>query len=121
VQTVVRENVLDVRWRLLRDQLETVYREAQRQQESVTLPDVSLHRDLNVEILLRLAGATLTLLDWPGIAGLGRCRMRACSRWRWTLWHKQRFCQVFVTVDFWLEQPLWLVKKMGQTLSNTTV
>ncbi|MGH3772963.1 MAG: hypothetical protein ACRDRW_16490 [Pseudonocardiaceae bacterium] len=76
-------NIHEVRWRLLREQLGEVYRQAQRQHESVTPPDGSLPPDSNVEILLRLAGATLTILEWHGIAGLGRCRMRACSRWRW--------------------------------------
>ncbi|MGH3718025.1 MAG: hypothetical protein ACRDRI_04130 [Pseudonocardiaceae bacterium] len=113
-------HVHEVRWRLLREQLETVYRQAQRQQESVTPLDGRLPPDVSVEILLRLAGATLTILEWHGIAGLGRCRMRACSRWRWIPWWSRRACQVFVTVQFWVEQPLWLVKKVGRTLSDTT-
>ncbi|HEY2766399.1 MAG TPA: hypothetical protein VGJ13_20665 [Pseudonocardiaceae bacterium] len=105
-------NVHEVRWRLLWEQLVQVYQQAQRQ-ESETLPD-GLLPEGNVEILLRLAGAALALLEWHALDGNSRCQVWGCSRRRWVPWRKRRTCQVFVTVQFWMRQPLWIVQKTGR-------
>ncbi len=97
-------NVDEMRWRLLRERLEKIYRQAQRQ-ESATFPE-GLLPDRNIEILLRLAGVILSLLEWHAINGKGKCRVRRCSRAR-------RTCPVFATVHFWMEQPLRIVQKVG--------
>lgn len=106
-------NVDEVRWRLLWERLEEIYREAQRR-ESGTRPD-GLLPDRNAEILLRLAGAALALLEWHAVDGKGRCRTRGCSRHRWMPWRKRRICPVFATVQFWMEQPLRIVQQAGKT------
>lgn len=104
-------NVHEVRWKLLREQLAQVYRQAQVQ-ESETLPE-GLFPDKNVEMLLRLAGASLTLLDWHAIDAKGRCRARSCACRRWIPW-RRRPCQVFGTIQFWIRQPLTIVQKAGR-------
>lgn len=101
-------NVQEVRWKLLREQLTQVYRQAQRQ-ECETVPD-GLFPDKNVEMLLRLAGAALALLDWHTVDAKGRCRTRACAGRRWAPWARGP-CQVFGTVQFWVRQPLTIVQK----------
>lgn len=101
-------NVGEVRWRLLCEQLAQVYRQADLL-ECETLP-AGLPPERNAEILLRLAGAALTLLDSHAVDGKGRCRARMCARRSCTLWRGRR-CQVFVTIHFWIQQPLGVVKK----------
>ncbi|MGH3932441.1 MAG: hypothetical protein ACRDTF_20980 [Pseudonocardiaceae bacterium] len=96
-------NVDEMRWRLLQERLEKIYR-----QESTTLPD------RNGEILLRLTGATLALLEFHTIDDKGRCRVRRCAWARWVPWRTRRICPVFATVHFWMEQPLWIVQKTGR-------
>ncbi|MGH3915830.1 MAG: hypothetical protein ACRDTC_20830 [Pseudonocardiaceae bacterium] len=98
-------NVNEMRWRLLRERLEKIY-----QQKSATLLAGTLP-DQNVEIFLRLAGATLALLEWHTIDGKGRCRVHRCTGWRWPPWRRRRICPVFATVRFWMEQPLRIVQK----------
>lgn len=105
-------NVDEVRWRLLREWLGTVFRAAQGQHAQV-LPDGVLP-DEKSEALQRLSGAVLALLEWHAMDGKGRCRVRGCSRRRWVPWRKRRTCQIFVTVQFWVGQPLWLVQKVGR-------
>lgn len=94
-------NVDEMRCRLLRERLEKIYRQAQRQELEGLLPDRA------VEVLLRLAGATLALLEWHTINGKGKCRVRRCGRAR-------RTCPVFATMHFWMEQPLGIVQKAGR-------
>lgn len=48
-------NIHEVRWRVLREQLRIVYRQAQRH-ESLTCSGGRLPDELSVEVLLRLAG-----------------------------------------------------------------
>jgi len=105
-------NVDEMRWRLLRERLGKIYRQVQVH-ESAKLP-ASPIPDRNVEILLRLAGATLALLEWHTIDGKGRCRVRSCARAQWVPWRTRRTCQVFSTVHFWMEQPLRIVQKLGR-------
>jgi len=62
-----------------------------QQQESATMPEGILP-DQNVEILLRLAGATLALLEWHTINDKGKCRLRRCIRARWVPWRPRRTC-----------------------------
>jgi len=69
--------------------------------------------DQNTEILLRMAGAVLALLDWHVMDGKGRCRVRGCLRRRWLPWRERRTCHVFATVHFWMRQPLPIVQKAG--------
>ncbi|MCA1705765.1 MAG: hypothetical protein LC808_21875 [Actinobacteria bacterium] len=104
-------HVNETRWRLLRERLGKTYRQA-HDQELATLPE-GLPPDPNVEILLRLTGAMLTLLEWHAINGKGRCRVRTCARRRWLPWRRHRTCPVFATVQFWMEQPLRIVQKAG--------
>ena|ERR1051326_245831 len=104
-------HVDETRWRLLRERLGETYRQAQHQ-ESATLPE-GPSPDRNVEILLRLTGAVLTLLEWHSIDSKGRCRVHTCARRRWIPWRKQPPCPVFATVHFWMEQPLRIVQKTG--------
>ena len=108
----------EVRWRLLCERLAQVYQQAQRQ-ESETPPDGP--PDGNAEILLRLAGAALTLLEWHAIDAKGRCRARVCTRRRWVPWRRRGRCHVFVTVQFWVLQPLAIVKKTGRRYADYRV
>lgn len=103
-------NVDEMRWRLLQERLGKIYRQVQ---ESAKLPAGTLPNQ-NVEILLRLAGATLALLEWHTIDGKGRCRVRSCARTRWVPWRTRQTCQVFSTVHFWMEQPLKIAQKSGR-------
>ncbi|MGH3972810.1 MAG: hypothetical protein ACRDS9_05735 [Pseudonocardiaceae bacterium] len=105
-------NVDEMRWRSLRERLDNLYRQAQRQ-ESATFPE-DLLPDWNIEVFLRLAGAILTLLESHTINGKGRCRVRGCAWARWLPWRTRRTCPVFATVQFWMEQPLWIVQKVGR-------
>ncbi len=102
----------EVRWRLLWEQLTQIYRQVEHQ-ESETLPD-GLLPDRNGEILLRLAGSALTLLEWHTIDTNGRCRAPACTRRGWVPWRRRGSCHVFGTVQFWVQQPLAIVKKAGR-------
>ncbi|MGQ0776255.1 MAG: hypothetical protein ACT4NY_17815 [Pseudonocardiales bacterium] len=106
-------NVEEVRWRLLVEDVGKVYRVV-RSRAAETLPEGS-PPDQNVEILLRLAGAVLALLDWHAMDGKGRCRVPGCARWRWLPWRKRRTCQVFVMVHFWMRQPPSIVQKTGES------
>lgn len=104
-------NVHQMRWKLLREQLTQVYRRAQRQEDE-TLSE-GLIPDKNAEILLRLAGAALTLLDWHAIDAKGRCQTRACAGRRRLPWRRGT-CQVFGTIQFWIRQPLTIVQKTAR-------
>ncbi|MGH3923676.1 MAG: hypothetical protein ACRDTF_22910 [Pseudonocardiaceae bacterium] len=105
-------NVEEVRWRLLGEQVGKVYRAVQSQAPE-PLPEGS-PPDQNTEILLRMAGAVLALLDWHAIDSKGRCWARGCARRRWLPWRKRRTCHVFATVHFWMRQPLSIVQKTGE-------
>lgn len=109
----------EVQWRLLCERLAQEYQQAQRQ-ESGTLPN-GLLPDGNAEILLRLAGTALTLLEWHAIDAKGRCRARVCMRRRWVPWRRRGRCHVFVTVQFWILQPLAVVKKVGRRYADYRV
>lgn len=98
-------NVHEVRWRLLQERLKKVAHEAQRQLSA------GLFSDSNAETLLRLAGLTLTLLERHTTDAQGQCRVRGCSRRRGPVWRKSQPCQIFVTVQFWVEQPLRILQK----------
>lgn len=90
-------SVYEVRWRVLRERLgETLARA-----EQVPGDDE----------FVRLTALALTLLDRHEVDGKGRCRVPWCSRSRWVPWRKSRTCQVFVTVHFWMAQPLQVVGK----------
>ncbi|MGH3906461.1 MAG: hypothetical protein ACRDTE_20115 [Pseudonocardiaceae bacterium] len=102
----------EVRWRLLWERLVKVYGEGQ-QHEAETLPH-GLAPDDNAELLARLAGTTLALLERHAMDGKGRCRVRGCSQTRWWWLRKRQTCQRFVTVQFWLGQPLEIVQKVGR-------
>ncbi|MGH3904763.1 MAG: hypothetical protein ACRDTE_11315 [Pseudonocardiaceae bacterium] len=102
----------EVQWRLLWEQVGKVYRAAQSR-GSETLPE-GLFPDPNAEILLRLAGAVLALLDRHAVNAKGRCPVRGCARRCWAPWRKRRACRLFVTVHFWMREPLWIVKKVGK-------
>jgi len=101
-----------MRWRLLLQRLTKIYQQAE-QQESATLPEGALPAR-HIEILLRLAGAGLALLEWHTINGKGHCRVRGCARPRWVPWRRRRTCPVFAMVHFWMEQPLRIVQKAGR-------
>ena len=101
-----------MRWRLLVQRLAKIYQQAE-QQESATLPEGALPAR-HIEILLRLAGAALTLLEWHTLNDKGHCRVRGCARLRWIPWRKRRTCPVFAMVHFWMEQPLRIVQKSGR-------
>ncbi|MGH3941344.1 MAG: hypothetical protein ACRDTG_22490 [Pseudonocardiaceae bacterium] len=104
-------NVEEVRWRLLRERVGKVYR-AMQNRAAETLPE-GAPPDQNVEILLRMAGAVLALLDWHVMDSKGRCRVRGCARRRWLPWRARRTCHMFATVHFWMRQPLLIVQKAG--------
>lgn len=72
---------------------------------------VGLLPDSNAEILLRLTGLALTLLERHTTDAQGRCLVPGCSRRRGIPWRRARTCQIFVTTQFWLEQPLAIVQK----------
>jgi hypothetical protein len=97
-----------MQWRLLRERLKKIYRQAQ-QQASATMAEDMLP-DQNVEMLLRLAGATLALLDWHTINDKGECWLRICGRARWGQLRQQRTCLVVSMIYFWMEQPLRMVQ-----------
>jgi hypothetical protein len=97
-------NVDETQWRLLREWLGRTYQQAQ-EQASATMPEGMLP-DQNVEILLRLAGATLALLDWHTINGKGECLLRTCCRARWVPARQRRTCLAVSMIYFWMERPL---------------
>lgn len=99
-------NVHEVRGRLLQQRLRKVTHEAQGQLSG------RLSSDSNAEMLLRLAGLTLTLLERHTTDAQGQCRVRGCSRRRGPVWRKSQPCQIFVTVQFWVEQPLRILQKL---------
>ena len=109
-------NVDEMQWRLLRERLKTVYRQTE-QQASATMPEGMLP-DQNVEILLRLAGATLALLHWRSINDKGECRLSICGRARWRQSRQQRTCLVVSMIYFWMEQPLRIVKNESRRCST---
>lgn len=105
-------NVNMMRWRLLRERLLEISQQAQRQRFTALPANPLSERD--VETIIRLAGATLTLLEWHTINGRGRCRARRCTRARWVPWRRRRICPVFATVHFWMEQPLGILRKAAK-------
>lgn len=105
-------SVPELRWRLLWERLLKVYQEAHRH-ESPTLR-LGLASDDNAEFLVRLAGAALAFLEWHAVDGKGRCRVRGCSRGRWSWLRKRRTCQIFVVIQFWVGQPVEIVEKVGR-------
>lgn len=104
--------VHEVQWRLLWERLRKLFRQAQQQKDQ-TLPDGALV-DPNAEPVLRLAGAAMTLLEWHTTDATGRCRVPGCARRRWRPWRERRPCRVFLTVQFWMEQPLDMVEKAAR-------
>lgn len=82
-----------------------VAHEAQRRVSAGRSPDS------NAEMLLRLASLALTLLERHTTDVQGRCLVPGCSRRRGVPWRKSRTCQIFVTVQFWMEQPLRIVQQ----------
>lgn len=104
-------SVQEVQWQLLRERLREIYRQVQ-QQECATLPE-GLPADRHVEMLLRLVGAMLALLEWHTIDRKGHCRVRRCAS-AWVPWWTRRTCPMFTTVHFWMEQPLRIVQKVGK-------
>lgn len=93
------------------ERLKKIYRQTE-QQASATMPGGMLP-DQNVEILLRLAGATLALLHWHSINDKGKCRLSICGRARWRQSRQQRTCLVVSMIYSWMEQPLRIVKNEG--------
>ena len=102
-------NVDEMQWRLLRERLKKIYRQAQ-QQASAAMAEGMLP-DQNVEMLLRLAGATLALLDWHTINDKGECRLSICGQAQWRQSRQQRACLVVSMIYFWMEQPPRTVEK----------
>jgi hypothetical protein len=94
---------------MLREHLGKVFREAR--QPGASAPPESPLPAKNAEMLLRLSGAALALLDWHALDSGGRCRVRRCTRHRYLPWRKRRICPVFATVQFWMEQPLGILAK----------
>lgn len=105
-------NLDEVHWRLLRERLTQVFRQ-ELDRRVATLPD-GVPPDEQDDILLRLAGAVVALLEWHAMDGNGRCRVRRCTRRRWVPWRRRRTCQIFRTVQFWIEQPIRIVEKLGR-------
>lgn len=101
--------VHEVQWRLLWERLRNSFRQTQWQ-KGQALPD-GAPPEADAELLLRMAGATMTLLEWHTTDAKGRCRVRGCARRRWMPWRERRPCRVFLTVQFWMEQPLDMVEK----------
>lgn len=102
-------NVHEVRRRLLQERLSEVYRKVQDQQAERLLSGLLL--DENTEMLLRLIGFALTLLERHAMDVKGRCLVPGCSPRRWVPWRKWRTCRIFVTAQFWVEQPLGIVQR----------
>ena len=102
-------NVDEVQWCLARERIGRIYRQAQ-QQASATISE-GMIPEQNVEMLLRLAGATLALLDWHTINDKGECWLRICGRSRWGQLRQQRTCLVVSMIYFWMEQPLRIVQR----------
>ncbi|MGH3940607.1 MAG: hypothetical protein ACRDTG_18620 [Pseudonocardiaceae bacterium] len=102
----------EVRWRLLTERLIQVFqRELDRR--AATPPD-GVRTDEPDDILLRLAGAVVMLLEWHAMEGNGRCRVRGCTRRRWVPWRRRRTCPIFRTVQFWIGQPIRILAKIGR-------
>jgi hypothetical protein len=99
-------NVHEVRWRLLQDHLREVSHDAQRRMPVGLFPDS--------EMLLRLAELALTLLERHTTDTRGQCLVPGCSRRRRMPWRRSRTCPIFVTAQFWVEQPLAIVLKLAR-------
>jgi hypothetical protein len=102
-------NIEEMQWHLLRERLKKIYRQAQ-QQTSATMPG-GMPPDQNVEMLLRLAGAALALLDCHTINDKGECLLRRYGQARWVPSRKRRTCLVISMIYYWMEQPLRIVKR----------
>lgn len=102
-------SVHELRWRLILERLRQVYRKAQDQQAQRLLK--GLCPDENEEMLLRLAGLALTLLERHAMDAKGRCLVPGCSPRRRVPWRKWRTCRIFVTAQFWVGQPLRIVQR----------
>lgn len=98
-------NVYEVRWRLLQERLREVSYEAQRRVSVGAVPDS------NAELILRLTGFASTLLERHTTDTRGRCRVPGCSRRRGLPWRRSQACRIFVTAQFWMEQPLRIVQQ----------
>jgi hypothetical protein len=105
-------NVDEVRWRLLREWLIQVFRQ-ELDRRAATLPD-GVSPDEQDETPLRLAGAVVALLELHAMNRNGRCRARRCIRNRWVPWRRRRTCPIVWTVQFWIEQPIRILEKMGR-------
>jgi len=105
-------NVDEVHWRLLRERLIQIFRQ-ELDQLVATFPD-GVPPDAQDDILLRLTGVVVALLEWHTMNENGRCRVRRCTRRRWVPWRRRHTCQIFRTVQFWIEHPVWIVEKMGR-------
>ncbi len=62
-------------------------------------------------MILRLAGLALVLTERHATDLKGRCLVPGCSLQRRVPWRKWRTCQIFITVLFWVEQPLAIVRQ----------
>jgi hypothetical protein len=102
-------NVHETRRRLLQKRLREVYRKVQDQQAERLLNGLLL--DENTEMLMRLIGFALMLLERHAMDVKGRCLVPGCSLQRRVPWPKWQTCRIFVTAQFWVEQPLGIVQQ----------
>ena len=82
----------EVRWRVLRERVVAVLRQAKS-------GDTVLFEDE----IVRLAGGALALLDWHRVDGKGRCR-RCRHSGRWGCLSRKQRCLVYAIFSFYLEQ-----------------
>ncbi len=94
---------------MLQEQLRDGYRKVRDQQTEQLLNGLLLDED--TEKLMRLIGFALTLLERHATDAKGRCSVPGCSLRRWAPWRKWRTCRIFVTAQFWVEQPLGIVQR----------
>jgi hypothetical protein len=102
-------NVHEVRRRVLLERLRETYRKAQYQHAEREHQGLSL--DENTEMILRLTGLALTLIEQHSTNGKGHCLVPGCSLQRRVPWRKWRTCQVFVTALFWIEQSIGMLQQ----------
>ena len=99
-------SVYEVRWRVLRDRLVEVVRQAE-------CGNVAPSKDET----LRLAGGALSLLDRHRVDGKGRCR-RCRHSGRWACFGRKQRCLVNGVLSFYLKQRMEVVWKRVREITS---